>query len=550
MSDMPEPGRARRAWVLGLFTLVYALNFVDRQIVTILAPSLKADLGLVDAQVGLLFGTAFALFYALFGLPLARLADGWHRVRTLALGLALWSGMTALSGLAGSFAMLALARVGVGIGEASAAPAAMSILQDYFPPARRATALAIYSSGIYLGAGASLMIGGHIVAGWDAAWPQGAAGAPWGLHGWQAAYLAVGLPGLLLALVIVATVREPVRGARDGHPHPGSAHPFRDAARELGVLLPPFSLFTLYRQRAPRAALARNLFLLAGCVAGAALLTIATDALLSPARRAPIGTLAMFGGDVAITTNMVQWAAVALGGYASASWMGSLGRRDPVAAALTLRSPSFVALVLGGGVLSFGSYGLSAFLFLYGKTYVGLGAESGVTIGAIGAVSGGVGTTLGGVFGDRLRARHPAGRVHVAIAAVLLSAVATLVEFTSTTPGRFYAALALATLLLTMWLGPVFAACQDHVLPRLRGTATAIAFLGINLIGLGLGPYWVGLMSDAGGDLRLAMLSVLLLTPVTLALFVFAARRLPAAQATLVARARSAGEPISTAWTT
>src|SRR4051812_7513696 len=134
--NTPARPSVHRWLVLALLTLVYAFNFIDRQIVTILAPFIKADLGLSDAQVGLLYGTAFALFYALFGLPLARLADGWHRVRTLSIGLCFWSAMTMLSGTAGGFAQLALARMGVGIGEASASPAAFSLLQDHFPKAQ------------------------------------------------------------------------------------------------------------------------------------------------------------------------------------------------------------------------------------------------------------------------------------------------------------------------------------------------------------------------------------------------------------------------------
>ena len=162
-----DSGSIYRYYVLGLLMVIYAFNFLDRQIITILAPSLKADLGLSDAQLGLLFGTAFALFYALFGIPLAKLADGWNRVKTISLGLSVWSGMTALSGFATNFTQLGTARVGVGIGEASASPAAYSLLQDYFPREKRATALAFYSAGIYVGVGASQILGGAVIANWD-----------------------------------------------------------------------------------------------------------------------------------------------------------------------------------------------------------------------------------------------------------------------------------------------------------------------------------------------------------------------------------------------
>lgn len=539
MTGQARPGGAYRWYVLGLFTLVYAFNFIDRQIVIILAPSLKADLGLTDAQLGLLFGTAFALFYALFGVPLAKLADGWHRVRTLSIGLGLWSALTACSGLASNFAQLASARVGVGIGEASAAPAAFSILQDYFPKAQRATALALYSSGIYLGSGASLMIGGGIVAAWDRM-ALTAAGAPFALKGWQAAYLAVGLPGILLALLLLLTVREPVRGAIDGQPQPAAPHPFRDALRELGALFPPFSLWTLRRLGAPRALILRNLALLIACAVGAALVTLATDRLLAPEKHALLTTIA----GLPISTNLVQWIAIAVGVYATGSWVQSIRLRDPASAALIVGSPSFVALAVGGGLLSLSSYGIAAFIFVYGKTYLGMTAEAGFTLGAIAVVAGGLGTALGGIVADKAKRAHPAGRLWVAGIAAMLSTLLSLWQYETGSVEQFYVAYGLATFCLTMWLGPVFATCQDHVLPRMRGIATAAQLLGTNLIGLGLGPYLVGLLSDITGDLRIAMLSVLLLVPVVLALFWFAARRLPATEASLIARARAAGEPV------
>ncbi len=518
----PPASRAYRIYVLLLFTLVYAVNFVDRQIVTILAPYLKADLKLTDAQVGLLFGTAFALFYALFGLPLARLADGWKRVRLLSLGLAFWSAMTALSGTAGGFVQLALARVGVGVGEASAAPAAFSVLQDYFPKARRATALAVYSSGIYLGAGFSLVIGGAIVAWWQRT--QGATPA-FGLAGWQAAYLVIGAPGLLLALVVLATVREPVRGAIDGAAHPGEPRPFRAAAAGLATLFPPFSLFALARAGAGRGAVVRNLLLLAACAGGAALLVAGTDRLLAPAKRATVFAI----GGASVTTNMIQWSAMALGVYATASWIGALRRRDPAAARLIVGAPSFVALAVGGGVTSLVGYGLSAFVFLHAGRYLGAGAGDAVALGLIAAGTGVAGTILGGVFADMARRRHPAGRVYLVCGTVTAAGLAFLVQYGTDSWPVFLVAHGVATFFLTMWLGPIAATCQDHVPPGMRGTATAVQFLGTNLIGLGLGPYWIGLASDVTGDLRLAMLSVLALVPVVLALFLFAARRLPAA---------------------
>ena len=208
------------AWyVLGILFLVYILNFVDRQVISILAEDIKRDLNLKDEDLGFLYGTAFGVFYSLFGIPLGRLADSWNRVRLMTIGLGLWSTMTVLSGLSSTGTHLAAARIGVGIGEATASPSAYSLISDWFPKKLRATALSIYSAGLYVGGGISLFIGGLIVQNWNRAYP---AGGPFGLAGWQAAFLAVGLPGVLMA-IWVATMREPIRGQSEGlttDPHP------------------------------------------------------------------------------------------------------------------------------------------------------------------------------------------------------------------------------------------------------------------------------------------------------------------------------------------
>src|SRR5687767_310555 len=218
-----EKAPAYSWYALGVLFAVYLLNFVDRQILSILANDIKADLDLTDAELGFLYGTAFAIFYALFGIPLGRLADSWSRTRLLALGLALWSCMTALSGFARNGAALAAARVGVGVGEATASPCAYSLISDLFPQRLRGTALGIYSGGLFVGSGLSLLIGGIVVENWNRAWP---AGGPLGLVGWQAAFLAVGLPGLLLALGVLS-LREPARGALEGIPSADHPRPWR-----------------------------------------------------------------------------------------------------------------------------------------------------------------------------------------------------------------------------------------------------------------------------------------------------------------------------------
>lgn len=194
---MPHPSRG--AWAaLALLFVVYTLNFLDRSLVYILFSPIKAELALSDLQLALLGSTAFVLFYTALGIPFGRLADRVHRVRMIAVGLALWSLASSASGLAGSFGALLLCRIGVGVGEATLGPAAFSLLADWFPPQRRATAAALFTAGIPLGAGLALSLGGALADGW----------------GWRMAFPMLGLPGLLVA-VLLLMLREPERGARD-----------------------------------------------------------------------------------------------------------------------------------------------------------------------------------------------------------------------------------------------------------------------------------------------------------------------------------------------
>jgi predicted MFS family arabinose efflux permease len=192
-SVVPE-GTARYA--LFMLTLAYVLNFIDRQILVIIQEPIKKELLLSDAQLGLLSGFSFALVYITAGIPIAYWADRGNRRNIIVLAITVWSGMTALSGLARSFSELLLARIGVGIGEAGGSPPAHSMISDYYPPKERATALGIYSSGVHIGVLIGFLAGGFIAQ----------------AMGWRVAFMAVGLPGILFAAVMYFTVREPERG--------------------------------------------------------------------------------------------------------------------------------------------------------------------------------------------------------------------------------------------------------------------------------------------------------------------------------------------------
>lgn len=196
----PSPySRGYTRYVLLLLTGVYTFNFIDRQILVILQDPIKAELGLSDTQLGLLTGFAFAVLYVVLGIPVARWADTGSRKKIIAISLAVWSAMTALSGLAQSYVQLLLARIGVGIGEAGGSPPSHALISDYYPPEKRASALAVYSMGIYIGIFVGFVVGGIIAE----------------AYGWRTAFYAVGIPGLIYALLVYFTVREVPKGQMD-----------------------------------------------------------------------------------------------------------------------------------------------------------------------------------------------------------------------------------------------------------------------------------------------------------------------------------------------
>ena len=452
VGETQPPARPRigaYAWyALFVLVLVYIVNFVDRQIISILVGDIQRDLKVSPAQVGFLYGTAFAVFYALFGIPLGRLADSWYRGRLMAMGLALWSSMTALSGFATSFTVLAAARVGVGIGEASASPAAYSMISDSFPKERRATALSIYSSGLYIGGALSLPVGGFVVASWNRAYPV-AAEAPLGLAGWQAAFLAVGLPGLLLALWVL-TLREPLRGASDGTPEPVvRPNAWREFGKELVAILPPLTLYSTWRM--PGAFLPNiGMLLLVSAIAWA---------------------LALLTGSV------LQWAAYGLGVYAIFSWVQSLKRRDPVTYRLIWGSPGFMLLAVAFGSIAFVTYATSFWLPYYVEEHFYGGAamparylagltakaEVGLIIGVTAAISAAIGVILGGYLSDLWRQRDPRGRIFINMLSVLLPIPIVAFLLTTDNLTAFYWVNPLAHMLASAWVGAAVSSPSSSV---------------------------------------------------------------------------------------
>lgn len=501
-------------YVLGILVLVYVLNFVDRQILSILANDIKRDLGVSDDYLGFLYGTAFAVFYALFGIPLGRLADSWRRVRLMTLGLSLWSLMTAASGFAGSGATLAAARVGVGVGEATASPSAYSLIADLFPRRIRATALAIYSSGLYLGGGLSVLFGAQIAERWNLAYPGG---GPLGLVGWQAAFVVVGLPGLLVAFW-VSTIREPIRGAIDGMPTPSDPRPFEGFRTELVDVIPPLTVLGAARRGTQ--ALAMNLAVLGLAVISAAAMTWLTG-----------------------SRNWPQWAAVGTGVYAVFSWACAIRARDLPTFKLIWGSPAFLCTTLGYGMVSFTAYAASFWAAPYAeRIFHTAKSEIGWTIGAPGAVAGFFGVVIGGWLADRLQRQAVNGRVQVVLFGLVTPVLPLIAAYRAETFAAFVTFHLIAVLLSSSALGAAAAASQSLVLPRMRGTATATFFLATTLVGLALGPFMAGYVSARSGDLALGVLSTLVAVPIGIGLLAYALRHFSEAFATVENRARAAGE--------
>ena len=482
-------------YALAILFVANFLNYIDRQIVSIVGQTLKADLGLSDAQLGFLIGTAFAVFYGVVGIAMGRIADAVSRTRLMAFGLAVWSGMTAAAGFATNFTGLAAARLGVGIGEAAANPCSHSLLSQYFPARNRSTVLSTYLLGTHLGNAASLIIGGLLLQHWDTiclSFPEGACR----IANWRAAFLATGVPGLVLA-ILVLFMREP--------PRPMLA-PRKQVLpviiAELSAAVPPLTLLALHRAGGA-AAVVRNL------VFALVLVIVATG-------------LSIFVGD------WPQWAAVALGLYSVTTWAGLLRRRDAPLHRLTFGCPTF-ALVAAGGAASTiilgAAQGWSAPYVM--RTLHASPADAGVALGLAGAIASGTSVVLGGLITDVWKRRDARAPVWVALIALIVPIPAYVAMLHAQTLGAYVAAYSVFLLIGMLWGGAFAALVQDLVLTRMRGTAASAFSLIMILVASGIGPYWVGKISTLSGSLATGMYSVLALVPVAAVLLALGARRLP-----------------------
>jgi len=398
--------------VLAVLIVAYTFNFLDRQILGILAGPIKAELGLTDSQLGLMGGLAFALFYTGLGVPIAALADRWSRTWIMTGALTLWSAFTALCGFATGFWQLFLCRMGVGVGEAGGVAPAYSLISDYFPKEQRARALAAYSFGIPIGSALGILFGGLIAHAID----------------WRAAFIIVGLAGVALAPLFRFVVREPPREA------------------------------------------------------------------------APVTTAGP----------------VAAGGIRA-----------------LLAKPSFWLISLGAAASSVCGYGVAFWLPSFFERSLGMGlVDRSLFLGAMTLVGGTIGVWAGGVLGDRLGRARPAAYLLVPAVAFLLALPCFVLAVQAKDLWLAFILFLIPTGLNLVWLGPVITAVQHLVAPSQRSTASACFLFVNNLIGLGLGTWYFGAVSDAltpryGTEaLRYAIYSGLGFYVVSAALFALAARGL------------------------
>lgn len=401
MRDTGAAAPGYRYYVLGILILIYMLNFLDRQIIGILAAPLKAEFNLSDRQFGLLGGLAFALLYSTLAIPIAWLADRFSRVWIMTGALTLWSGFTALCGLAGGFGSLFLCRMGVGIGEAGGVAPAYSLIADYFPKSQRARALAAYAFGIPLGMAAGTLVGGLLAATW----------------GWRTAFIVVGVLGVLVAPVLRLTVKDPKRGGLDVEP----AAPVVAEAPKA----PPF--MTVVRTLAPKP----SFWLLSFGAAASSVCGYGVAAWL------PSFFMRSFG----LTLSQTAWyySAIVLVGGVAGIWLGGsmadrLGRKSKSAYPLT-----------------------PAIAFLISVPCFILAMNSGAVVGAV------------------MPGSDPNG-----LAALTLAFLIFLIP----------------TGLNLVWLGPITAAVQHLAGPAMRTTASALFLLINNLLGIAVGIYYFGWMSD------------------------------------------------------
>nr|WP_250890225.1 MFS transporter [Sphingobium nicotianae] len=519
-----------------MVSLSNAMSLLDRNILAILAPHIKADLNIGDAEMGLLYGTVFALFYALFSLPLGRLSDGWLRNRILSMSILFWSLASALAAFANGFAILIVSRLGVGIGEGATSPAGTSLLFDYFPKQRRGLVMGAIAAAIAVGLGGSNVIGGLAAQYWDARYAAG--GAPFGLHGWQFAFLVASAPGVLLA-VLLWFLREPKRGAMDGIETPRDPAPFRASFALLGSVTPGVNFLTL----AARGATGRNWAASFGFIVAVVVVMGVMVQLTSTFSPRP----SLEFGGVSVNPHLLQWGVMGFGAVVIFNLLQGLSLTDRSTFALIVRSPSMLIAMAVGALQTVINYGIMGFtpsfiMKIYGESQT----ATAVKFGTLSLVIGVIGPLIAGPLSDWFDRTMPGrGRVWLTLFALGVSPFVGIWTYLAEDAGSFYTRFILYSVILTCWIPPLYALMYGLVLPRMRGIAASTYLIVSTIFGVGIGPYQVGIVSDAtGGDLRIAILSTNWVAVPIVILLLILAMRVRRDEAMMLERARAAGEPV------
>lgn len=399
---------AYRSYVLGALLVVYIFNFIDRSIFAILTEPMKTSLQLEDWHMGVLGGLAFAIFYTTLGIPIARLAERRSRIGIIIVSLTIWSLMTVLCGFAVGFTSLFLFRLMVGVGEAGCTPPAQSVIADYFKPSSRATAASIYALGVPLGGMIAGLAGGpindyvtghnvyNLLNNWGWTWARDA--IDWqSMEGWRIAFVAVGLPGVLIAIVLSLTVKEPPRGYTD----------------------PP---------------------------------------------------------------------------NASGTKVESLGF-IPALKAL-MKKPTYVHVVTGAAIASFAGYGIAQFSTSFLRRTHGLSlTEAALIFSLVIGVMAAIGVFLSGYLADKMAVRHPKALSWMPALGMGLSVPLYWLGYLAPTVPLMLPPLMAAATLHYFYLGPMYAVSTGVADARTRATAVALTLFAVNLIGIGLGPTLIGILS-------------------------------------------------------
>ena len=526
-------------YALALVALANAISLLDRNILAILAPRIKHDLNIGDAEMGLLYGTVFAFFYALFSLPLGRLADGWVRTRLLAIALAFWSLATGLAAGAQGFALLALSRLGVGIGEGAAQPAGFSLVFDRYAKPRRGFATAVIAAAIALGLGGSSVLGGVAADWWDHHHAGGV--APLALKGWQFAFLVAALPGFILA-ALMWRLPEPQRGRLDGIESPPDPQPVRASLALLATVTPGVNWLAMAGRRAGARYWGINLVATLLVIAGAAVLTRLTSA-ISPRPPLHFGTLA-------VNPHALQWGVVGFGALVVVNLLQRLRLSDRPTFEVITRSPALMLCIGVGALQMMINYGTMGFTPSFLMKHYGLSpATTGLQFGLLAGALGIVGPLIAGPLSDRINVRFPgAGRAWVTLVSLGVSPLIALWVYHAPDPASFYARFVLYSLVLTAWYPPLYAIMFEQVLPRMRGITSSLYIVVTTLFGIGIGPFVVGMISDAnGGNLATAILAINWVAPAIVAMLIALVLCVRRDEEQLLERARRGGEVLTAA---